>query len=323
MRPVLIAFSDHFGAQDLEKSLWVRLLRPRFDPMVTNDLSKAELLIYGDNGISHRGFKGRKIYVTGENMRPDYNECDFAITSCLLPNESRHCRIPYFVFAHPDPLPLIKPSDFVERTLAAKSRFCCFVATNPRAPERNRFFKILNRQRRVDSGGRHFNNINGPVANKAEFVAHYKFVIAFENTMSPGYTTEKLVEAMLAGAVPIYWGNPDIGTEFNTRSFINAADFSSLEALADHVLRVDSNESLYLNYLREPWFIENTPPKVYEMDRLSDALTAFVAADVSPGRRIYRNRRLREHVHGSPLKQSIISLRCRTEGWLWKMGIRG
>lgn len=323
MKSLAIALSDLYGPHNLENNLFVKLLGERFAVKVTSDFSKADLLIYSDFGTTHRGFKGRKIYVTGENMLPDYNEHDFAITSSLRPNDLRHYRIPYYVFQLPNPEPLIRSPEFsAEEALRAKTGFCCFVASNPRALERNRFFKILNRQRKVDSGGRHFNNIGGPVANKAEFLAKYRFIIAFENTTSSGYTTEKLVDAMLAGGVPIYWGNPEVGQEFNTRSFINAADFLSLDALADHVLRVGSDDELYLSYLREPWFVGNRVPDVFRMDLLRDALVNFIESGIEPGPRIWRRRRLREHVYASPLQQTTVSLRCRLEGWFWKCGIR-
>ena len=38
-----------------------------------------------------------------------------------------------------------------------------------------------------------------------------KFVIAMENKARPGYFTEKIVNAALANAIPVYWGAPDMG----------------------------------------------------------------------------------------------------------------
>lgn len=323
MKSLVLALSDQCGPHDPGTNLCARLLGEHYAVTVTSDYSKADLLIYSDSGTTHRAFKGRKIYVTGENMLPDYSEHDFAMTSSIRPNDLRHYRMPYYVFANPNPELLIRSPEFsAEEALRAKTGFCCFVASNPRAPERNSFFKILNRKRKVDSGGRHFNNIGDRVSNKAAFLAKYKFIIAFENSRSSGYTTEKLVDAMLAGGVPIYWGNPEVGKEFNTRSFINAADFPSLDALADHVLRVSSDDELYLSYLREPWFVGNRIPDVFRMDLLRDALIGFIESGIEPSPRTYRKRRLREHVYASPLRQTAISLRCRLEGWFWKCGIR-
>ena len=70
------------------------------------------------------------------------------------------------------------------------------VVSNPRCQERNRFFHMLSRYKPVHSGGWHLNNIGGPVprringkSGKVEFARNFKFVIAFESTPYPGYTT--------------------------------------------------------------------------------------------------------------------------------------
>ena len=60
---------------------------------------------------------------------------------------------------------------------------------------------------------------------KVEFLRAYKFVVAFENSSAPGYNTEKLTHAIEADAMPIYWGDPEIGRSFNTGRFINAHDY--------------------------------------------------------------------------------------------------
>ena len=320
MKHLRLAFSD--GTFDGFLSHFDLLLRQRFDLEVVQDLSKAHVLMYSDRGTTHQRFNGRKIYYTIENMMPDYNECDFAITSGFRPDDTRHYRLPYYALAS-NPQKLTKEPTFSpEATLSAKTGFCSFVATNPRSPERNQFFKILNKLKRVDSGGRHFNNIGHKVSDKLAFVSQYKFAIAFENTASPGYTTEKITDAMTARTIPIYWGNPEIVAEFNTRSFINAADFPTLEALANHVIKVDRDDDLYLRYLREPWFINNQAPEAYRMDLLSDALVRFIESNESPRVRNYQKRRLRQHLYQSPWEQTIVSFRCRLESRLWAIGIR-
>ncbi len=60
---------------------------------------------------------------------------------------------------------------------------------------------------------------------KKQFLSPYKFTIAFENDIYPGYQTEKLYDAMLTNSIPIYCGDPLVGEIFNTRSFINASDY--------------------------------------------------------------------------------------------------
>ena len=85
MKSLVLALSDQCGPHDPGTNLCARLLGEHYAVTVTSDYSKADLLIYSDFGTTHRAFKGRKIYVTGENMLPDYGEHDFAITSSPAP----------------------------------------------------------------------------------------------------------------------------------------------------------------------------------------------------------------------------------------------
>jgi hypothetical protein len=71
---------------------------------------------------------------------------------------------------------------------------------------------LLEKEPRYNSGkdGRDsFGFLDGAV----DVYRSFRFVIAFENTMAPGYTTEKLMNAALAGAIPIFWGSllPELG----------------------------------------------------------------------------------------------------------------
>jgi hypothetical protein len=62
---------------------------------------------------------------------------------------------------------------------------------------------------------------------KKQFLNEYKFTIAFENYVYPGYQTEKLYDAMQVNSLPIYCGDPFIGDVFNTHSFVNASNYLS------------------------------------------------------------------------------------------------
>ena len=72
----------------------------------------------------------------------------------------------------------------------------------------------------------------------------YKFVVAFENVRKPGYVTEKIANAMLAGAIPIYLGDPDIASIFNERSFINCGKYPHLKDCVARVMEVDGDDRL-------------------------------------------------------------------------------
>lgn len=64
------------------------------------------------------------------------------------------------------------------------------------------------------------------------------FALVFENSRFDGYVTEKLLAALVSGAVPIYYGARNVGDYFNKKAFIDVADFASLEECADYVAKM-------------------------------------------------------------------------------------
>ncbi|MBM4111645.1 MAG: glycosyltransferase [Phycisphaerae bacterium] len=320
-RPTTVAFADFWPNFAQRETMLHRAIHT-LGIKIVEQASEATVLIHADFGSSHRSFTGRRIYFSGENVVPDPAACDFAITSAFFDHE-RHDRLPYWAFSLDDPVQLIRPSGFSPHAaMNAQSGFCSFIASNPRAPERNRFFRLLSRRRQVSSGGRAFNTMRAPVKNKSAFLATHRFTICFENTSSPGYTTEKLVDAFLAGTIPIYWGNAEVGLEFNRAAMLHAADFPSLDALADRVMELDDDEQARLRMLSEPCYKDNRLPDVVSLDRLCAALDRALALPLAarPLRPI--NQRLRSHCYRSPLHQSAVSLMCRCDALLWKLGVR-
>lgn len=331
MRTLRLAFSDFiFGDNprdrmagfNPEDNVFTRLLRRAYDVQVV-PMERAETLVYSTFGHEHERFRGRKIFYTSENVLPDFDACDHAFTFSLLPDEPRHYRLPQYVFYVDDPRRLVKDAARDPAAqLRAKDRFCNFVVSNPRCPERNSFFRKLNRRRRVDSGGRHFNNLGQPIRDKLAFISRYKFTLAFENSSSPGYTTEKLVEPMLAGSLPIYWGNPEVARDFNPRSFIDVSRFPDFDSAIDHILRVDSDDALYLGYLREPWFNGNRPPAWFDPDDQLAAWRRFLDQPWVERPRVLRRRGLRDHALGTGLGRHLSSLGCKLDGLAWRLGWR-
>lgn len=85
---------------------------------------------------------------------------------------------------------------------------------------------------------------HGTCENKHDLLGQYKFTIAFENTAYPGYVTEKIIDAMVAGSVPIYLGAPDIGDHVPQNTFIDASAFPNPLALADRLEQLTEPEAL-------------------------------------------------------------------------------
>ncbi|MDO4291751.1 MAG: glycosyltransferase family 10 [Eubacteriales bacterium] len=236
---------------DVIQTRTIALLEEAFGEVELSD--DPDFLFYSAFGHEHLKYDCVRIFWTGENIQPDFNICDYAIGFGRMTFEDRYRRIPLYYFYEEDYKKAIEKHEFQEAELAKKNRFCNFIYSNGMAsPEREQFFRLLSRYKRVDSGGGFLNNIGGPVSNKYEFQQHYKFSIAFENSSMSGYATEKILQAFAAKTIPIYWGDPKIGEDFNERAFINCHNYKSFEEVVEAVKEIDRNDDLFLSYLREP-----------------------------------------------------------------------
>ena len=79
----------------------------------------------------------------------------------------------------------------------------------------------------------------------------YKFYLAFENSLCGDYITEKIWKTYDAGLVPIVYGALETYKDFLPEgSYIDVSTFSSPKALAEFILQVNSNETLYRSYFQ-------------------------------------------------------------------------
>ncbi len=203
-----------------------------------------------------------KIFYTGENVHPNFNLSDYAVSFDYLDFGDRHYRLPLYLVAvfytdaemkKAGDLDFAKPVPFTKADLAKKTDFCSFVYRNYLAEDaRKIMFDKLSAYKRVDAGGPYLNNVGGPVPDKYDFETKRKFAISFENSSRSGYTTEKLVNSLAAKTIPIYYGNPDIAKEFNEKRFINCHAYKDFDAVVARIKEIDQNDDLYLKMINEP-----------------------------------------------------------------------
>lgn len=201
-----------------------------------------------------------RIFYTGENLCPDFNLFDYAIGYEYIDYLDRYLRYPNFAIPEiygQDCALMCQKHKNADNAIKEKTEFCAFVVSKGKgyvAPERESFFLKLSQYKKVNSGGRFLNNINEPngVKDKLEFQKKHKFVIAFENSSHPGYSTEKIVQAFAAGAIPIYWGDPLISRLFNEDAFVNCHSFNSWDDVIEEVKRIDNNDAEYKDKILAP-----------------------------------------------------------------------
>jgi hypothetical protein len=176
---------------------------------------------------------------------------------------------------------LIKPPSFdAQSILRTKTKFCAFMYRYD-VDFRVRLYDCINRYRPVDALGKSRNKNPKITTDRAqstymdsavEKYKPYKFVICCENTRYPGYVTEKIVNSMLANAIPIYYGASDIAQHFNPKSFIDIGSFPSWDAAIEYIRKVDQYDNLYFSMLQEPWYHNNTPSKYFDSEYIMQYL---------------------------------------------------
>ncbi len=78
----------------------------------------------------------------------------------------------------------------------------------------------------------------------------YKFYLAFENSQTTDYVTERVFHALVCGTVPVYLGAPNIRDFMpDDAAVIVASEFSSVSALADYLRYLDNNDAAYEQHL--------------------------------------------------------------------------
>lgn len=266
---IKINFSDFWGGFDRTDNYFYNLLVEEFDVEISNN---PDYLFFSLFGNQHQQVNCKKIFYTGENITPPLDYCDYSFSFDFLDDE-RNYRLPHYLL-YPGYYDLQNPKQ-IEKSLA-KRKFCNFVVSNGNCDKRNSFFEKLSKYKKVDSGGRFMNNINGPVSDKRLFQSEYKFSISFENNAyrpeNPGYTTEKIMEPMTVNSIPIYWGNPEISKDFNTKSFINYYDFNSEDDLIGYIIELDKNDDKYLEKLNQPWFTDYKIPEDNKIENIKSFL---------------------------------------------------
>jgi len=138
-----------------------------------------------------------------------------------------------------------------------------YIASNP-VPRRDGYVAKLMQHIQVDSLGkclnnRSFDNFDGSTGawgrggfyRVAQMLKRYKFYLAFENSITDDYVTERVLMALAYGSVPVYQGAGNID-EFlpSDKCIIKANDFSSPAELADYLNYLDTNDHAYNDYLR-------------------------------------------------------------------------
>lgn len=258
MKTLKIKFTDFWPDLNATNNFIYNILTKNYNVELSDT---PDYVFYANFGYDHLNYpEAIRIFFSGENQTPDFNLCDYAIGFHFITFEDRYLRIPLLYLYDKDLIKASKKHEIIKDAALGKTLFCNFIYSNRNAdPKREAFFHLVEKYKSIHSGGGHLNNMGGVrVAKKYDLQVQTKFTIAFENSSSNGYTTEKILQAFSAQTVPIYWGNPKVTEDFNPDSFINCHDFDSFDDVIEKVKEIDNNDEMFLKMLQAP--IHKTEP---------------------------------------------------------------
>ena len=263
-----VAYVDAPKTQNINNNLIINILRNKFNIIFDNNTP--DLLIYEPFGFNHLSYTDPlKLFFTGENVFPDFNVCDYALSHMRdnVGGRNFHLRHYHSTF---------RPMNNVTPDMAHRD-FCSFVVYDDSSrigsQLRIKFTQYLSEHyKHVVCPGRVLHNYDAPEFSarfssdwnnsKRLLLSRYKFNIAFENTNTDGYITEKIVDAFYANTIPIYWGSEGNTLPFPKNAMIYANDYPDFPSLINRIRELDENDDLYLEVLRanpllDTYFIDN------------------------------------------------------------------
>jgi hypothetical protein len=195
----------------------------------------------------NRKIKPIRIFNSFENYPFPSVKYDFAITTHLGINDPNHLRFPLWkevidwshlgIFRNlsADAKRFGSYHNIKELTNLDGNKFInkdkkiCFFSGHLNEPRKSLHSK-LSENFIVDGYGPYFNkkikNHNSSNFNKKDIMRNYAFNLCPENSLYPGFYTEKIPEAFLGNCLPLAWADKNIQYDFNKNCFVNLLDYA-------------------------------------------------------------------------------------------------
>ena len=224
-----------------------------------------DYLLFSFYGCTHNDLRYKqaiKIAIYEEGFIPSFNEEDYIFGLAHIFYLDRYFRKATLIeFLQKYNL---KNKDFKRARMKAlrgpkREKFCGAVLNNePNLNHfREKFVKELSKYKMVDNGGEIDNNLGYNVTDKIKFFSSYKFSIAFEKNTADGYATDNIINSLLAGTIPIYYGDYLIDEYINPDTYILVRNDIDLQDKIEYIKQVDQDDNLYREFLQKDVLLDD------------------------------------------------------------------
>ncbi len=263
-RIIKVKYVDFYPEFQPEEHWLYQLLIKRYQVVFSE---QPDYLFFSCFGSRYLQYDCIRIFISNEAVYPNFNlydyavtYADFTVTDRLLQNRDAFIDLKCRRIAD--------SREEAEQLYNQKGQFCNFVFSNgERDPFSKELFDAISKYQQVTSGGRYLNNIGHLVDNLEEFQRDFRFSISCENSYYKGYITEKIVNALNAKTIPIYWGDPDVSDIINTKAIINCHDYPDIDSVVREIIRLNEDREAYIEKVMQPILVNEQMPQEYEAQR--------------------------------------------------------
>ena len=200
-----------------------------------------------------------RIMDLGENYTPDFNLIDYAVCRYPIQFLDRCYYYPGCIDFRGRFESLLNNERHIKKDdLKDKCYFANFIAGHDSEDNiRGDFFKMLSEYKRIESPGTYLNNmpnqcfVDWKDSSKTDFQKKCKFSLCFESTKNAGFFTEKIVDALYSGTVPVYFGSEEVFEIINRDAVVYCSGRDDFENTVNKVIELDQNDQLYLEILNK------------------------------------------------------------------------
>ena len=257
----------HYNWVGGDKSWFAEFVNSRFEG---RDLSRLSFVsVFGSPRTFWFHRQEKKVFWTGENLdryRKYQKKLPVALSLGFEDKDSSgYLRFPIWL------LYLFSPTDTAEEIRKKiysiteqnylKTDFAALVARHDPGHLRQEMLSKLSDIASVSSAGAFMHNDDrlwkAYQNNKIQYLTQFRFSICPENSNAPGYVTEKLFEAFLARAIPIYWGaegSPEKG-RINPKAILFWEKGGQNTALLEQILELNASPKKFQLFLDECPFL--------------------------------------------------------------------
>lgn len=279
MKTIRVSFLDWYDwilPESTNDNIFLWILKKHYNVIIDNQ--NPDVLFYSLYFNNHLKYKNcLKIYVNSEPLSYNnlsmydpslrhivsINDANYMFSS-YKSNIEKNYYMPIFLLWLYHHIFVTKKIESFEsllkrREVKKRNNFCIFLHNNNVPQKRKIIYDKLNNYKFVHTKS----DVNIPEGslNKINYLEDFKFSFAmqnhfytenFENWDVPGLIDEKIIESLISGSIPLYYGNDLIGDYLNENAFINYHNFKNDEDFINKIIEIDNDDNLYEKISSEP-----------------------------------------------------------------------